>query len=190
MNTLPSHLVINAAIEKKYGRKLGFVPSAFLWGSVLPDMPLGLLSIGYFIYRRYLVIQPAPGIMNNAFDNLYFNNPWWIASHNFLHSPTALSIYAIFLWRFRNNPNTRGGWWLTFVLGCMIHSVIDIFTHFNDGPVLFWPFEWHIRFRSPVSYWDKAHGASQFFWVEMGINVMLIGYLFLPKLIQRFKKGA
>ncbi len=188
MNTLPTHLVINAAIEKKYGEKSGIVKSAFLWGSVAPDIPLGLLSLGYVIYNRYISAQPVSGMMNSAFDNLYFNNPFWIASHNFLHSPTALLIYAILLWRYKDQPNTRGHWWLWFVFGNMVHSVIDILTHFNDGPVLFFPFDWHTRFQSPISYWDRSHYASQFFWVELGINVVLLGYLFLPKLIQRFAK--
>ncbi|MBI2332026.1 MAG: metal-dependent hydrolase [Chloroflexi bacterium] len=188
MNTLPTHLVINAAIEKKYGKKANIAKSAFLWGSVMPDIPLALLSLGFILYNRYVSAQPVSGMMNSAFDNLYFNNPWWIASHNFLHSPTALIIYAILLWRFVDKIGTRGHWWLSFVFGCMVHSVIDILTHFNDGPVLFFPFDWYTRFHSPISYWDKAHYASQFVYFEVGLNLVLIGYLFLPKLIRRVRK--
>ena len=188
MNRLPTHLGINAAIEKKFGAKFKLAQSAFLWGSVMPDIPLALLSLGFILYNRYVSAQPVSGMMNSAFDNLYSNNPWWIASHNFLHSPTALIIYAIFLWRFAGKPNTRGHWWLSFVFGCMVHSVIDILTHFNDGPVLFFPFDWHTRFFSPVSYWDKAHYADQFVYFEVGINIVLLGYLFLPKLINKIKK--
>ena len=187
MNTVPTHLVINAAIEKKIGAKANIVKSAFLWGSVVPDFPLAILTLGFISYNRYIAAQPTSGMMNSAFDNLYFNNPWWIAAHNFLHSPTALVIYAILLWRFVDKPNTRGHWWLSFVFGCMVHSVIDIFTHYDDGPVLFFPFDWHTRFYSPLSYWDRAHYADQFFFIELGINIVLLGYLFLPKLIQRFK---
>ena len=190
MNTLPTHLVINAAIEKKYGTRARIVKSAFLWGSVMPDIPLALLSLGFILYNRYVSAQPVSGLMNSTFDNLYFNNPWWIASHNILHSPTALIIYAIFLWRFLNTPNTRGHWWLSFVFGCMVHSVVDILTHFNDGPVLFFPFDWHTRFHSPISYWDKAHFASQFVYFEVGLNLVLLGYLFLPKLIRRNGKNS
>ena len=188
MNTIPTHLVINAAIEKKFGAKYKLAKSAFLWGSVAPDIPLGLLTIGYFYYARYVEAQPVSAMKPGPFENLYFNDPFWIAGHNFLHSPTALFIYAILLWRFVDKIGSRGHWWLSFVFGCMIHSVIDIFTHHNDGPVLFFPFDWHTRFYSPISYWDRAHYASQFFWVELGINVVLLGYLFLPILIQRFKR--
>ncbi len=188
LNTIPTHLIINAAIEKKFGAKAKIVKSAFLWGSVAPDIPLALLSLGYLFYNRYGSAQLVSGMMDSAFDNLYFNNPWWIASHNILHSPTALTIYTILLWRFLDKPNTRGHWWLWFVFGSMVHSVIDIFTHFDDGPVLFFPFDWHIRFHSPISYWDKAHYASQFVYFEINLNLVLLGYLFLPKLINQVRK--
>jgi hypothetical protein len=188
VNTLPTHLVINAAIEKKFGAKFKLAKSAFLWGSVVSDIPLGLLSLGFVLYNRYVATPSVSGMAHGAFDNLYFNNPFWIASHNVLHSPTALIIYVILLWRFVDKPNTRGHWWLSFVFGCMVHAFIDILTHYDDGPVLFFPFDWHTRFYSPVSYWDRAHYASQFFWVELGINIVLLGYLFLPKLIRQFRK--
>lgn len=44
LNTIPTHLVINAAIEKRFGAKFKLAQSAFLWGSVIPDIPFGLLS--------------------------------------------------------------------------------------------------------------------------------------------------
>jgi len=190
VNTIPSHLLINAAIEKKFGAKYKLAKSAFLWGSVVPDFPLFFLSVVYFIYTRYFTAQNARQAVGNAFDNMYFNDPFWIAGHNFLHSPTALVIYAILLWRFLDQPNTRGHWWLSFVFGCMVHSIVDILTHFDDGPVLFFPFNLHMRFYSPISYWDRAHYASQFFYVELGINIVLLAYLFLPKLIQRIRKPS
>jgi membrane-bound metal-dependent hydrolase YbcI (DUF457 family) len=190
MNTIPTHLVINAAIDKKYGRQAGLAKSAFLWGSVLPDLPLLLLSIGFLVYSRYIAVPAASGLMHQAYDDLYFHNPLWIAGHNFLHSPTALVIYTLLLWRFRGQPNSRGHWWLGFVLGCLVHSLIDIFTHYDDGPLLFWPFDWFTRFYSPVSYWDSAHYADQFVYFEVGLNIVLLGYLFLPGLIRRLKKRS
>jgi membrane-bound metal-dependent hydrolase YbcI (DUF457 family) len=188
LNTIPTHLVINAAIEKKFGTKAHIAKSAFLWGSVLPDIPLGLLTIGYYVYTRYMLEQPVSNMIPGTFNDLYFNDPLWIIGHNFLHSLTALLIYAALFWRFLDKPNTRGHWWLSFVFGCMVHSFIDIPTHFNDGPVLFFPFDWHTRFQSPISYWDTAHYASQFLYFEVGLNIILLGFLFLPKLITRLKK--
>lgn len=189
MNTIPTHLVINAAIEKWFGAKYKIARSAFLWGAVTPDIPLGLLTLGYFIYNRLINQQPVAGLKPGAFTELYFNNPFWIASHNFLHSPTALVFYALLLWRFVDKLGTRGHWGLSFVFGCLVHSIIDILTHFDDGPVLFFPFEWYIRFHSPISYWDKAHYAGVFIYFEVGLNILLLSYLFLPRLLAFLHKS-
>lgn len=186
MNT-PSHLIINAALFKK-ARRRQIPQSAFLLGSVVPDIPLGLLSVGYYVYYRLMLGQSGPGWMGAAYDNLYFTNPWWIAGHNFLHSPVALLIYLAVLWRFRQRPGTRGHWWLWFVLGCAVHASIDIATHATDGPVLFWPFDWFTRFHSPISYYDPAHFGRQFAIFERALDIALLGYLLIPKLLKRFAK--
>ena len=47
---------------------------------------------------------------------------------------------------------------------------------------------WQVRFHSPVSYWEKLHYASQFIYFEVGLDLVLLGYLFLSKLIKRFSK--
>jgi membrane-bound metal-dependent hydrolase YbcI (DUF457 family) len=183
LNT-PSHLIINAAIYKKAARK-EIQKIAFLLGSFLPDIPLGLLSIGSFFYFRFLG-QDVESFMPRVFDDLFFNNPWWIASHNFLHSPLLLLIFLAILWRHRHKVGTRGHWWLWFVIGCIIHTIFDILTHSTDGPLLFWPLDWHTRFRSPVSYYDPAYFGAQFAIFELGLDIVLLGYLFLPKLRKRF----
>lgn len=186
MNT-PSHLIINAALYKAADRK-AVSQSALLWGAVMPDIPLVLLSVGFYVYHRWLVAPPMSGFMGQAYDNLYFNNLWWIASHNSLHSPLALSIYLMLLWRQRNQPHLQGYWWFWFVIGCLTHSIIDILTHVNDGPVLFWPLDWHMRFRSIVSYYDPAHFGNQFTIFEFMLDMLLLGYLFLPRLIRRLRR--
>ncbi len=126
MNTLPTHLVINAAIEKRFGAPFKLAKSAFLWGSVAPDFPFGLLSWGTLAYYRFILQQDTSGVMENVIHAAYFNNPWWIAAHNFLHSPAALLLYAILLWRFVDKPSTRGHGWLSFVFGAMVHAVIPL----------------------------------------------------------------
>ncbi len=154
----------------------------------MPDIPYALLTLGTYVYYQFVLQQDISGVMENVVHVAYFNNPWWIAAHNFQHSPTALILYAILLWRFVGRIGTRGHWWLSYVFGNMVHSAFDVLTHATDGPVLFWPIDWQTRFHSPISYWDKAHYASQFFWVELGINLVLLGYLFGPKLVRRIKK--
>jgi membrane-bound metal-dependent hydrolase YbcI (DUF457 family) len=183
MNT-PSHLVINAAIEKKFGKKLSIAKSAFLWGAVIPDIPLGLLILGSYFYFGILLGQDVSNLMDDFIHVEYYINPWWIATHNFFHAPLILlSAIAIF-WRFRQSPGTPGHWVLWFSLGSLLHTLIDIPTHAGDGPLLFFPFDWQTRFNSPLSYWDPNFYGLQFMAFEILLTVVLLAYLFLPKLLQ------
>jgi hypothetical protein len=188
MNT-PSHLIINAALRKRAvaGGALQIPRSAFLLGAVLPDIPLWLLWIGAYIYYRYILGDLAVTPMDAMFDNFYFTHPLWIASHNLLHSPTLLLIELAVLWRYRAAVGSRGIWWFWFVAGCLMHTALDIPTHVDDGPVLFFPFEWSIRFHSPISYWDPRHYGRQFTIFELGLDLALLAYLLVPWLVRRVR---
>jgi membrane-bound metal-dependent hydrolase YbcI (DUF457 family) len=191
MNT-PSHLIINAALRKwaASGGKLAIPRGAFLLGAVLPDVPLGILWIGGLLYYRYAVGNTDFRAINELLDSFYFNNPFWIASHNLLHSPTLLLIELALLWRFRAAAGSRPHWWFWFFAGCLIHSAIDIPTHVNDGPVLFFPFEWSLRFSSPISYWDADYFGREFTIFELLLDLALLAYLFGPDLWRRLRRRA
>ena len=97
----PSHLLINAALRRHSGRTA--IPrSAFLLGSVAPDLALTLLSLLFLIQQR-----GAPAL-SGAYDELYFHDPVWIAAHNLLVSPVVLGVYVTLLWRYRRRPGTCG----------------------------------------------------------------------------------
>jgi hypothetical protein len=181
MNT-PSHLIITAALRKRLAGRIAIPRGAFLLGSVLPDLPLFFLVIGSQIYFRYLAGANSPHLTEQTFDYLYFNNPWWIASHNVLHSPTLLLIVLGALWGARDLVGTRRHWCFWFVLGCLLHTALDIPTHVDDGPVVFFPFDWSYRFHSPISYWDPRHYGRQFTVFEAGLDLLLLGYLWLRPL--------
>lgn len=181
MNT-PSHLIITAALRKGVGCAVAIPRGAFLLGSVLPDVPLFFLAIGSQIYFRYLAVGNSPRMTEQTFDYLYFNNPWWIASHNLLHSPTLLLIALGALWGARSLVGTRRHWCFWFVLGCLLHTALDIPTHVDDGPVLFFPFDWSYRFHSMISYWDRRYYGRQFTVFELTLDLILLGYLWLPPL--------
>ncbi|NJP04697.1 MAG: hypothetical protein HC837_03225 [Chloroflexaceae bacterium] len=175
MNT-PSHLIITAATQKFY-RRTPIVRSAFLLGSVAPDLPLIVLWVSSTIHLHYnqgWTIRAAFRYL----EQLYFVDPIWIAAHNTLHSPTMLVLLLLPLWHYRQRINSWGRWMYWFLLACLLHSVIDIATHGNDGPLLLFPFQWSIRFYSPVSYWDPAYYGREFALFELVLTIGLLTYLF------------
>ena len=189
MNT-PSHFLVNAALAKGW-RGLPIVKSAFLLGSIAPDLPLYLLSIGSLIYYHFLRGWSLAETFRYMFDDLYFNHPLWIACHNFLHSPILLALGLIWLRRWCDRVPSTKAWWFWFFAGCAVHTLLDIPTHVDDGPLLFFPLEWSFRFQSPVSYWDDRYYGREFSIFEAILDSVLLLYLLWPlgqKLIRKLKQ--
>jgi hypothetical protein len=179
-----SHWLLTAALQRCLKTQaVPDQPRALLAGAVAPDLPLGLLTLGYLLDRRYLRPHlPDKTRCSPTFNYLYFHNPWWIAAHNSLHAPlpVALLLLGGYLWR-------RTGWgqqlfW--FALGCGLHTAVDIPTHVDDGPVLFFPLNWRYRLPALVSYWDPQHGGRLFWWLEHLLDLLLVFYL-----ISRWRQG-
>jgi membrane-bound metal-dependent hydrolase YbcI (DUF457 family) len=185
----PSHLIINAAIRKRAQGAGHAIPRGpFLLGAVLPDIPLTLLWIGAYIWYRHIQGNPAVSLMDESFDRLYFTHPLWITSYNTLHAPVLLLTALALLWRSRGREGSRRQWWFWFFAGCLVHSALDIPVHVTDGPLLFFPLEWSIRFHSPVSYWDPRHYGRQFALFELLLNLALLAYLFGPATVRWLAK--
>lgn len=180
----PSHLIITAALRRRAraSKPQLHVPlSAVLWGSVAPDLPLTIMSIFGGLYYRFIVGRPLRESMEYIFNDLYFNNPWWIAAHNTLQAPFILATVLIILWSYRNQASHKlRHWFFWFMASCSLHSFIDILTHNDDGPLLLFPFNWRVRFESPVSYWDRDHYAGIFGIFENTLCVLLLVYLVWP----------
>ena len=179
MNT-PSHFLMTAALRRAW--KKPPPASACLLGSVAPDIALYLLSLGGALHFRYLLGWSAEATWRQLFDILYFHNPYWIAAHNLLHSPTVLVTGLVVLWRLHGLPQAPRRWLRWFLAACLLHSLVDVLTHVDDGPLLFFPFEWTVRFESPVSYWDSRHYGNQFAVFELTLDAILMAYLCLPPL--------
>lgn len=154
---------------------------ALLAGAVAPDLALGLLSVGYVIDRRYVRPHlPDKTRCSPTYNDLYFHNPWWIAAHNSLHAPLPLFLLGLTGYFCRSRRWGRRLFW--FALGCGLHTAVDIVTHVDDGPVLFFPLDWHKRCRAPVSYWDPAKGGRTFRLWEHLFDLLLIGWLIFQRL--------
>lgn len=172
---------MTAALEKACPR-VPIVKAAFLLGSVAPDIPLWLLSIGGMIYARAIMGWSAAEAADWMFDHLYFHNPFWIGAHNFLHAPLILLTGLTLVWRKRRNIDSRSRWWFWFLVACCFHSIVDILTHADDGPLLLFPLNWAIRFNSPVSYWDDRFYGREFQQFELGLDLLLLLYLITPQI--------
>jgi hypothetical protein len=61
-------------------------------------------------------------------------------------------------------------------IGTTLHTLIDIPTHSSDGPLIFFPINWHYRFPSPVSYWESENYGWTFLVFEYTLDLLLLGY--------------
>lgn len=178
-----SHLLLTAAafttLRKRSGALFAVTAAALLLGSILPDIPLFLLTIAGEIYYRWLApLPPAPSIMEYVHFTLFFSDPLWIAGHNFFHSvviDVILLLIGLWGWRRRGSRCRLALFWLA--VSMLAHVTIDIFTHRSDGPLIWFPLNWDYRFASPVSYWEADYGGRIFAPFELALNVALIGYL-------------
>ncbi len=137
------------------------VRSAVLIGSIAPDIPFYLLTLGSFLYFQNVMEWPLDESARYIFGTLYFEDPVWIAGHNLLHSPVSLLFGLAVAGSLRSRWSPFSRWMHWFLMACLLHSLVDIVTHHDDGPVLFWPLNWNFRLYSPISYWDHAHFGSQ-----------------------------
>ena len=142
MQTYTHFLLTTVLNQGLRNRRVSVHPKAFLLGAVMPDVPLFVLSVGYMLnrYRCGQTAAEAP-VCGPQYDDLYFHNPWWLAGHNLWHAPfnIILMLAVGYFFGVRRHKNW-GVALLWFAVACGLHTVVDIFTHHNDGPLLLFPF--------------------------------------------------
>lgn len=194
MNTV-THVLVNAAIDRRVreqrdgGNATGEHPiatKAFLWGGAAPDLPLIAMTAGAMAWFPLRHGWSLGRSFEHIFRNLYFENPAWIAANNLLQSPTMLLLMLAGLVLLRRRRPAAAHSMLWFLLGAVVHVALDIPVHHDDGPLLFFPFQWTIRFQSPVSYWDPRHYGDIVRIVELVLMVALVLYLLRPRLRRWF----
>ncbi|MEL6107349.1 MAG: metal-dependent hydrolase [Planctomycetota bacterium] len=174
MNT-PTHALINWTAARMTSRR--FPPSAVLLGSIAPDIPLYGLSFGGVIWFRWVKQWEWERVGNHLFADLFYNDPWWITLHHSLHSPTVLVIALLATRLATGATRFMESWWSWFFASCMLHTLVDIPVHHDDGPLVFWPFNWSYRYASPVSYWDPDHFGRPTMMFEALLTVALLARL-------------
>lgn len=153
MNT-PAHLLIGAAA---FGRpaQTKIVLAAFA-GALLPDLSLYLMAgTALFI----LGIPPQ-----RVFNELYFSDAWqtvFAIDNSFIVWGALLGLA---LWK-------QSGWGVALTGAALLHLCLDLPLHHDDGRPHFWPISWWV-FESPLSYWDRDHGAG---WVAPFEAVLTLG---------------
>jgi membrane-bound metal-dependent hydrolase YbcI (DUF457 family) len=186
MNTY-SHFLMTAALDEAFPR-VPIIKQAFLLGSIAPDLPLWVLSIGGATYYHGVLGWSIVDTSSWMFDQLYFHHPVWIIAHNVLHAPIVLLLGLGLVWRSRQDIGSLSRWLFWFFLACLLHSLVDIFTHVNDGPLILFPFDWRTRFQSIVSYWDNRYYGQEFQQFEHAVDVTLLIYLLSPRIYRYLRR--
>lgn len=86
-----------------------------------------------------------------VFDELYFSDAWqtmFAIDNSFL---VWGGLCAVAIWR-------QVPWAIALTGAALLHLMLDMPLHHDDGRPHFWPLTSWV-FGSPVSYWDRAHGA-------------------------------
>lgn len=190
-----SHLLIAAILRRplanrenhlatKPNRTPSFQSSAFLFGAVLPDLPLIITTLVCLMLDKLGGVSlKAPDSLvagsytQRLFNDWFFNNPWVIVEHNIFHSPTSLVLLLLGFWWLWTRGTPGASWLYWLMLGCLLHTACDIPVHHDDGPLVLFPFNWDYRYMSPISYWDPARYGRQFAMFEHLLDAVLIGCL-------------
>ncbi len=190
----PSHLLITAfaAKQAKYRSSIPILMVPLLIGSVLPDIPFTLLTIGGEIWFRWFATLPVEtmSIMEYLHFDSFFNDPLWIISHKFFHSLVINGLLIGLGWWAIQRQLTWGNVLFWLAIGAAIHTLIDIPTHSSDGPLFLFPLNWPYRFASPVSYWEASNYGLYFIIGEWIINGSIIAYFALGWFHRRQQKSV
>ncbi len=197
-----SHFLLTVAFYqplKRYASKQ--LPSlrsgALMLGSVMPDIPLTLIAIGCGLYDLVTRVNVSTNeviflpTLDKLFRNWFFTNPYVIVPHNLFQAPILVTLYILlgyWLWKYKH---AIGSWIFWLACACMLHTLIDIPLHHDDGPLLLFPFNWSVRFISPFSYWDENHYGREFLIFEHSLDLVLIVVflvIYWPKIRHRLRR--
>jgi hypothetical protein len=172
-----SHLLVTGFATHRLRRSgVPVRTGAVLWGAVLPDVPLFVLTAWFFLVPRRAAPAGGWDVFGALYDRYFFAEPLWIVAHNTLHAPLILALLfaaGVVLHRRGSGWGTAASW---FAVSAALHTLMDVGTHREDGPLLLFPLDWTFRVRGPVSYWDPRYGGDVFFGLELGLDLIMVAY--------------
>lgn len=154
-------------------------------GAVAPDFCV-IAVFGTVILMAALCGRWPDSSLLQTFSSIYFGNAWFASAHNILHSPLSLVLLTLGSLLLSEK---YGNLARAFLTGCATHSLTDILTHRDDGPLLLWPLDWSFRYASALSHWDSAHFGTQFMIFEIGVTAALAVAIGVRYLSARLSNG-
>src|SRR5260370_688056 len=70
-------------------------------------------------------------------------------------------------------------------VGCGLHTAMAVFSHAAAGPLLLFPFDWPLRFHSPLSCWNAGYHAGLVALLEHLAALAMVVSFGLARLAQR-----
>ena len=174
----PTHLLIGyglaALLPGSSRHKAGWV----MLGAGLPDFPLLLVGLSCLVQSGLFCAWPGwADHFVVLMDGHYFGNPAFVTAHHLLHSPVSLLALGGAWYgarRYFAFSDMRVAW---FLAGAASHSLVDIFTHAQDGILVFWPLDWRYRFDSGLHQWDMQGTGLWLLAIEMAFVAFYGGYI-------------
>ena len=146
-------------------------------GGVLPDL----------IYMAIFL----PKLFTYESFGAWMRDPLWDVAWNSLaarsaHSFVIWGIALLAIWLIlRKTP--IGEQTFPFVIGWGLHVAADALTHVSDGYAIFYPFS-NYRFPTPVSYWERAYHAREYFIISHSLMTGILLFWFVRRLIQAVRR--
>ena len=100
-----------------------------------------------------------------------------IAAYNLFHSPLLVATFMLLGFTAWRRGRRWGAWFFWLSCAALLHTFSDIPLHVDDGPLLLFPLNWELRYRSPLSYWDPAFYGRQWTLFEHALDLLLLLYL-------------
>lgn len=148
----PTHAVVGYVTAKAFGLDRAQTFACIL-GACLPDLPLSL-AYGYFVLNSFLQVgHYDAALIQGLMDNIYFGNSWLLIAHNLFHSPISIAYLALMAVICFSRDKAKCLLVLAYLLGSFSHSILDIISHINDGPLVLWPLSDNMRVVGLFSHW-------------------------------------